>query len=160
MSNAVKITANIDWFSTVDDVDDISDLPNIFEKLSNSNELSEDDISLANSFLKCRFVSDNFFDWEEFIDDSTEGEFESDETKLVGLNFENGNVPSARAECVLRIKLKDGVSVDAFEEWIEDSGSLLSDGIIFYWDFSEKEELSDLDFTQEEHLGLEAFVSE
>jgi hypothetical protein len=158
-NNELVICANIDWFSTVDDVDDISDLPNIFEKLYNSKELSDDDLFIANSFLKCRFVSDNYYDWEEYLDNSTDGEFESDDTRIVGLDFKNRCLPSARAEAFLRLKLKDGVSIEDFEIWMEDSGSLLSDGIVFYWDLSSIDKLEDLDFTQEEHLGLEVTIT-
>jgi len=158
--NDLVIYANIDWFSTVDDVEEIADLPIIFEKLSISSNPSNEDLFTANKYLKCRFVSDNFFDWDEYIDDSTEGEFDSEETTLVGLDFANGNIPSARAEGVLRVKLKDGVSIRDFEAWLDDSGSLLSDGIIFYWDFSSIEKLDDLDFSQEEHQGIEAIIKE
>lgn len=159
MNKEIKITAYIDWFTTVDDVDEISELPEIFETLSSSKEQALDELSSASKFLKCRFVSDNFLGWEEFIDCSTDGEFESDKTILVGLDFKGGNVPYAKAEGVVSIKLKEGVSVEEFENWIEETGALLSDGVIFYWDFSSIESLEDLDFSQEEHLGLEAVIT-
>ena len=122
MNKEIKITAYIDWFTTVDDVDELAELPEIFETLSNSKEQTLDELSSASKFLKCRFVSDNFLGWGEFIDCGTDGEFESDETILVGLDFKGGNVPYAKAEGVVSIKLKEGVSVEGFENWIEETG--------------------------------------
>lgn len=157
-SSEFFVYACIDWFSTVDDVEDIKDLPQIFEKLAAINDISDEDLSIVNQYLKCRFVSENFSGWDDFIEDDNDGEFESDETNIVGLDFTARNIPSTRAEANLEVKLRKGVSTADFEAWIDESGSLLSDGVIFYWDFASIEKLEDLDFTQEEHLGLEAVV--
>lgn len=157
--STVEIYANVDWFTTVDDVEDPGKLPSTMRDIAQQESFSDVDLESVGQYIKCRFVSDNLFGWEDFISDENYGEFESLNTKLVGLNFSDRNLPAAKVEARIRVPLAPGISSEDFETWIEDQGFDLFEAVIFYWDFADDEAFEDLDLSQEEHLGMEAVVT-
>jgi hypothetical protein len=158
--STVDIYANVDWFTTVDDVEDLGNLPSAIRDIAQQESFSDIDLQSVGQYIKCRFVSDNLFGWEDFISDENYGEFESLSTKLVGLDFSDRNLPAAKVEARIRVPLVPGISREDFETWIEDQGFDLFEAVIFYWDFADDEAFENLDLSQEEHLGMEAVVTD
>lgn len=156
----VDIYANVDWFTTVDDVENPDKLPSEIRDIARQESFSDIDLQNVGQFIKCRFVSDNLFGWEDFISDENYGEFDSSSTKLVGLDFSDRNLPAAKVEARIRVALAPDISREDFETWIEDQGFDLFEAVIFYWDFADDETFENLDLYQEEHLGMEALVVE
>jgi hypothetical protein len=165
-----NLYANMKWFSPADQPSEISHLPVEFfaaKKLwdSNKNENLDAIIGLLSKYVSARFIPSNISNWEELfayskddgIADTGFTEVESEDVKLVGIDFELSPIPLCKAEATFRVDVTDEFSSTDLNEWQESNGPF-TDGVVFYWRIPETPPLEGLDFTAGDNSGVECIV--
>ena len=155
MKNKIIYT-NVEWFSVTEDPDKDS-IPNEILKAkniwdSNGGKSTAEICELVSKFVSCKFIAENFNDWENYFDDKNYGEFSAVKVNLVGVDFSTNNLPLIRAEAWIDILIKEKISDDDLNNWIESEWGLQS-GIIWNWLLDSE---GDLDLTMMENSGIEA----
>ena len=158
------------WFSPADQPSEISHLPVEFfaaKKLwdSNKNENLDAIIGLLSKYVSARFIPSNISNWEELfayskddgITDTGFTEVESEDVKLVGIDFELSPIPLCKAEATFWVDVTDEFSSTDLNEWQESNGPF-TDGVVFYWRIPETPPLEGLDFTAGDNSGVECIV--
>lgn len=158
--NKAKFYVNIDWFDVAEQPEDISLLPDEFKK---ARELWEDDaennqsqmIELLAKYVGARLVLSNISDWEElFIDeDGNFGEVESDEVKVIGIDFAHGPIPMCKAEAYFDLPVTADFADTDLNEWQEEHDPFHL-AVVFYWDLV-GDSLDDLDLNSGDNQGVE-----
>lgn len=155
MKNKIIYT-NVEWFSATEDPDKDS-IPNEILKAkniwdSNGGKSTTEICELVSKFVSCNFIAENFNDWENYFDDKNYGEFSAVKVNVVGVDFSTNNLPLIRAEAWIDILIKEKISDDDLNDWIESEWGLQS-GIIWNWLLDSE---GDLDLTMMENSGIEA----
>ena len=155
MKNKIIYT-NVEWFSATEDPDKISIPSKILEAKNiwdtNGGKSTSKICELLSEFVNCNFIAENFEDWANYFDDKNYGEFSAVKVNVVGVDFSTNNLPLIRAEAWIDILIKEKISDDDLNDWIESEWGLQS-GIIWNWLLDSE---GDLDLTMMENSGIEA----
>ncbi|MDA7760014.1 hypothetical protein N8935_07185 [Amylibacter sp.] len=84
--------------------------------------------------------------------DSNYGEFIASKIKVSGVEFTDDPLPLIRAEAWIEVMIKETVTNDALDNWLDDEWGLQT-GIMWSWDIANDD---DLDLAMDEHSGIEA----
>lgn len=156
MKNKIIYT-NVEWFSATDEPEKnaipnkILDAENIWN--ANEGKSTPEICALVSKFIKCNFIAENFEDWENYFDNKNHGEFSAIKVNVVGVEFSTNNLPLIRAEAWIGVSIKEKISEDDLNDWLESEWGLQT-GIMWNWAFDNDEE--DLDLTMMENSGMEA----
>ena len=156
MKNKIIYT-NVEWFSATDDPDEnlipskIIEAKNVWN--ANGGKSTSEICMLVSKFIKCNFIAENFEDWENYFDNKNHGEFSAIKVNVVGVEFSTNNLPLIRAEAWIGVSIKEKISEDDLNDWLESEWGLQT-GIMWNWAFDNDEE--DLDLTMMENSGMEA----
>ncbi len=156
MKNKIIYT-NVEWFSATDDPDKnlipskIIEAKNVWN--ANGGKSTSEICMLVSKFIKCNFIAENFEDWENYFDNKNHGEFSAIKVNVVGVEFSTNNLPLIRAEAWIGVSIKEKISEDDLNDWLESEWGLQT-GIMWNWAFDNDEE--DLDLTMMENSGMEA----
>ena len=163
----IEVYGNMDWFSAAEQPNGFDELPPVFlegfelweaDAAGNANLIVE---KLA-PYIGATFVADNIEGWEDYLDDSSFGEFLAKKIRVVGIDFSVNPPPLVKVEAWFDVELTASKTSEAFAEWIDEEheGELYS-CIVFSWDFDLEEDLDsleDLDLTVGDHQGCEAHI--
>ena len=156
MKNKIIYT-NVEWFSATDDPDknlipsEIIEAKNVWN--TGGGKSTSEICMLVSKFIKCNFIAENFEDWENYFDNKNHGEFSAIKVNVVGVEFSTNNLPLIRAEAWIGVSIKEKISEDDLNDWLESEWGLQT-GIMWNWAFDNDEE--DLDLTMMENSGMEA----
>jgi len=156
MKNKIIYT-NVEWFSATDDPNknlipsEIIEAKNVWN--ANGGKSTSEICMLVSKFIKCNFIAENFEDWENYFDNKNHGEFSAIKVNVVGVEFSTNNLPLIRAEAWIGVSIKEKISEDDLNDWLESEWGLQT-GIMWNWAFDNGEE--DLDLTMMENSGMEA----
>jgi len=156
MKNKIIYT-NVEWFSATDDPNknlipsEIIEAKNVWN--ANGGKSTSEICMLVSKFIKCNFIAENFEDWENYFDNKNHGEFSAIKVNVVGVEFSTNNLPLIRAEAWIGVSIKEKISEDDLNDWLESEWGLQT-GIMWNWAFDNDEE--DLDLTMMENSGMEA----
>lgn len=150
------IYANVNWF-TVSDDQDFNDIPNTLKSAKalwdeNGNQSNSKICNILNDLITCNFLAENMSGWENYFVNIDYGEFKAEKVTVLGVDFTDQTLPSIRAEAWIKVQLKEGISDEQLDEWIETEWGLVS-GIMWSWDLPNE---NDLDLFMEENKGVEA----
>ena len=150
------IYTNVNWF-TISDYPDENLIPDEIHQAkkiwdSNGGKNTEELCNLVSNYINCNFIADNFSDWENYFDDSNYGEFIASKIKVSGVKFTDDPLPLIRAEAWIEVMIKETVTIDALDNWLDDEWGLQT-GIMWGWDIANDD---DLDLAMEENSGIEA----
>ena len=145
-------------FDVAEQPDDINLLPSEFNEAKQLLEKSEKNqakaVALLQPFVKARLVFGNIDNADDLF--GSLEEVESDNVRLVAVDFSSSPFPRCKAEADFKVDLVKNPETVDFLEW-ESENSLLSDAVVFYWDVERNDATEDLDFTYGDHLGVECF---
>lgn len=162
-----RFYGNIKWFEPADQPAHIEALPPEF---ATAKGLWMDDpvgnqeriLALLTPFVGARFIPTNISGWEElFLDRFGHGvvEIESDDIRVVGIDFSRGPLPICKAEATFPVNVSPAFRAANLDEWQSTNG-YFTDGIVFYWNVEGNESIEHLDFTAGDNQGVEAVVWE
>lgn len=156
-----KFYGAMDWFNAAEQPEDITDLPDDFDKAyklwtQDKDKNIEKIINLIEPYLNANFVITALNDWDKIFVETEGYQLEAAATKmkLVGVDFSENPIPQCKAEAWFEIPIYNYITNQEIDEWQDESGSSLTDALIFRWNIDQ----DDLDFSCGYNLGVEVVM--
>jgi hypothetical protein len=146
--------AEIKW-GICDGNPNLDDLPEDFKKAKKELERkSSDSFQLLAPFLRCVFVRSNLiYDISDLIIEKGD-EFEAVKVTILGVDFDQGNLPAVRAAAKFIIDCDKHLTKPIFDEWQEEN-EMLDSAISFQWALPEE---INFDLSLSNHKGLSFYL--
>lgn len=154
------------WWDVAEQPESFSDVPPAFKQSydlwhQNADENLQQIIELLQPYIKGYFLPENIMDFDEIIEVDGFPEYENNEIRLVGVDFDGQEpLPKVKSEALFKVPFVDNIDEIDLDEWLEDHGGSFADCISFHWVLAENDDDDQLDLSFGDNQGTEAFITD